>query len=125
MQHNNNKDLGKLGENIALEYLLQQQYIIHKQNWRFGKAEADIIAFDPIEKCLVFVEVKTRKNTIFGYPEDSVGQKKQTLLFELASEYMHQIDYEQEIRFDIISIIIRDGKNKEIIHYKDAFFSNW
>lgn len=124
MQHNN-KNLGILGEQIASDYLINNQYTIYTKNWRFGRAEADIIAFDCTNQCLVFVEVKTRKSIIFGYPDESIGQKKQTLLYELASEYMHHINYEQEFRFDIISIIIEDDKNKKIMHYKDAFFPNW
>ena len=123
--HNQNKILGNLGENIAQDYLLENQYIIYAKNWRYGRAEADIIALDSQAQCLVFIEVKTRKNVVFGYPEDSVTIKKQQLLFELAGEYMHIHHYEQEFRFDIISIIVGQHKNNQIKHYKDAFFPNW
>ncbi|MBN2172687.1 MAG: YraN family protein [Bacteroidales bacterium] len=115
-QHN---ELGKIGENIAFQYLLGKGYEIVERNWRFGKDEIDIIA--RYENRLVIIEVKTRSTDFFGDPEDSVGDKKQQFLIRAADEYVNQKDIDQEVRFDIISIIIEQNKHT-VRHIEDAFY---
>ncbi len=117
----NHNDLGSLGEQLAQEYLQDLNYTLVAQNWQWGKAEVDIIAYD--QEALVFVEVKTRQKATFGPPELAVTPKKQQLLYDLATEYMYQIEHEQEFRFDVIAIIIEP--NVAIQHFPDAFFPNW
>jgi putative endonuclease len=118
----NHNDLGNWGEEAAITYLEAQGYKILERNWRWGKSEIDIIASDP-DGVLTFHEIKTRKNNTFGNPEQAVGLKKQKMMLEAAGEYMYQINYEHEIRFDIIAIITEP--NFELMHFKDAFFSSW
>lgn len=120
-----NKALGKWGEKVAKAYLVSQGHEIREINWRFGRAEADIITFLPIDQILVFVEVKARKHNTFGEPEDFVTDKKQRLLYELATEYMYRQGYEGEIRFDIVSIVGEEEKGHSLRHYADAFFPSW
>jgi putative endonuclease len=120
-----NKHLGIWGENLAKLHLIALGYDIKALNWRFGHAEADIIAYDTAAKALVFVEVKTRRNAAFGAPDEAVSNRKQQLLYDLAGEYMHQQKYEQEIRFDIIAIVGTTEQNAQLQHYKDAFFPTW
>lgn len=117
----NHNDLGTLGESLAQQYLQELGYTIVAQNWHWGKAEVDIIAYD--REILVFVEVKTRQQATFGPPELAVTPKKQQLLYELATEYMYQVEHEQEFRFDVIAIVIKPKLN--IQHFPDAFFPNW
>ena len=114
--------LGQRGEDLAVIYLKKKGYQILERNWRFSKAEIDIIAKDG--EILVFVEVKTRSTAIFGEPEESITSKKEDLISDAAAVYMDTIDHDWEIRFDIISIILTD-EGHSIKHFKDAFFSEW
>jgi len=114
-------ELGKRGELIARTFLQKKGYKLLETNWTIGKAEVDII----VQKrgVIIFVEVKTRQNQVFGYPEDSVTQKKQDLMMEAAVFYTRDIEHEGEIRFDIIAITIEP--DMEIRHFRDAFFPAW
>jgi len=116
-QHN---EIGKIGEELAIAHLCQQGWEILATNWRFKRAEIDIIAMDG--NTLVFVEVKTRSTTYFGTPEQFVNAKKKLFLAKAASAYMEEIGHDWEIRFDIISVLLPCGKEQEIKHFKDAFF---
>ncbi len=114
-QHN---DLGKKGEELAIEYLQEKGYSIIEKNYRFKKAEVDIIAKK--DTILVVVEVKTRSTNYFGNPQDFVNPKKIKLLVFAIDNYVLEKDLDVEIRFDIIAVL----KNKEdykIDHIKDAF----
>ena len=112
------------------EFLLKKGYQILACNWRFKKAEIDIIAKE--EDVLVFIEVKTRSDDYMGRPAEFVTTQKEELLADAASVYMEQIHHEWEIRFDVIGIIIRPSQASngpqeiiEIEHFKDAFFPGW
>ncbi|HHH52756.1 MAG TPA: YraN family protein [Bacteroidetes bacterium] len=119
MSHN--LTIGKKGEEIAVEFLVEKGYLILERNWRFKKAEIDIIAKDK-DGTLVFVEVKTRSYTYFGEPEAFVNDKKKSLMLDTASEYMRTIDYDWAIRFDIIGIVIEKEGSPKVSHFEDAFF---
>lgn len=112
--------LGKWGEDEAARYLVAQQYEILERNWRYSRAEIDIIARK--QEQLVFVEVKYRQNSAFGQPEVFVNQRKQQLLAEAAAVYCEQNAYEGELRFDVISITGNPKTTYRIRHLEDAFF---
>lgn len=113
-------ELGNKGELHAKEYILSLGYKILESNWRFSRAEIDLIAMDGED--LVFIEVKTRSNNYFGNPEDFVGNKKKRLIMDAAANYMERIGYEWTVRFDIVALVVeRDTFRLE--HFKDAFFS--
>ena len=116
------KITGKKGELAAREFLEKNNYEILDTNWRFKKAEIDIIARDLDEDILVFFEVKTRTYDYFGDPADFVTERKKHLMLDAASQYMKKINYDWAIRFDIIGILWKDDNNVTIRHYKDAFF---
>lgn len=115
-EHN---ELGAKGEILAIDFLERKGLSILEINWRFGKAEVDIIARD--KDTLVIVEVKTRKTGQFGTPEESVGHAKQELLAVAVEEYLERRNLDLEVRFDIISVIFR-GDQPKVYHIEDAFF---
>ena len=115
-----NKEIGIKGENLATDFLISKGYEILERNWRFKKAEIDIIAKH--KGILIFVEVKTRSYSYYGEPESFVDNKKKRLIADAASQYMQRINYDWAIRFDIIGILIEDGKKPVIAHFEDAFF---
>ena len=113
-------EIGEKGEELAANLLKEKAYELLERNWRYSRAEIDIIAKK--EGVLVFVEVKTRTNISFGRPEQFITAKKKKLLVEAASVYMDLVEHDWEIRFDVISVILREGASPEIHHFKDAFF---
>ncbi len=112
-------ELGVLGEEKAVNYLLQKKYKILDRNWRRKRKELDIIALD--KGFLVFIEVKTRKFGSLENPKDAVTKKKQKFIIEGANAYIEIKNLENEVRLDIISVIIK-GKNQIIEHIEDAFY---
>ena len=115
---NNNLDFGKLGEDLAVNYLINKGYQILERNWRSGHKEIDIIALDG--DTLVAVEVKTRKSNTYGEPDIAVGAMKQKMLIWAADAYVRYKNLDVEVRFDIISIVITDT-GEHIEHIEDAF----
>ncbi len=113
--------LGKHGEAIAKEYLVKKGYEIVKENFRFQRAETDIIVKDEAKKLLVFVEVKTRRNKKFGEPEEAVTEQKMQQLVKSAEGFLMKTEgYEDyDRRFDIVAII-SDGKKDIINHIENA-----
>lgn len=111
-------ELGKEGEKIAVDYLVKKGYKILEKNWRYQKAEVDIIA--EYKNTLAIVEVKTRTNSYFGNPQDFINPKKIKLLVSAANEYVISKNLEVDVRFDIVAIIT-NKKVTEIEHLKNAF----
>lgn len=112
-------ELGQNGEKIAIEYLRKKGYNILETNWRFGSDEIDIIAKD--KDFLVIIEVKTRSTNVFGEPEIAVTKQKQKFLIRAAQNYIIKNNINEETRFDIIAIVINQGK-VNIHHIEDAFY---
>jgi putative endonuclease len=119
-EHN---ELGKKGEDLAAEYLLQNDYKILERNWIFQKAEIDIIAKK--NQFLAVIEVKTRSSLDYGSPQDFVKPKKIQLLIKAVNAYINdrEKDFEDdlEIRFDIIAIH-KTEETFAIEHLTDAFY---
>ncbi len=113
-------ETGKKGEEIATRLLHDKGYRILATNYRYRRAEIDIIAKK--EDTLVFVEVKTRKNLSYGHPSLFITPRKETLIIEAAGVYMDEHDHDGPIRFDIIAISIEKDQTPIIDHYEDAFF---
>jgi putative endonuclease len=114
-EHN---ELGKKGEKLAIDFLIKNKYKILEKNYRYLKAEVDIIAQK--ENILAVVEVKTRATDYFGDPQDSVTLKKIKLLLTAVDYYVVEKDLDVEVRFDIIAIVHKNN-NTKIEHLKDAF----
>ncbi|MDW7695095.1 YraN family protein [Flammeovirgaceae bacterium SG7u.111] len=114
-----NQKLGDKGENLAAKYLAEKGYEVLYRNYRYKKAEIDIIATNGT--LLVFVEVKTRSGTGFGFPEAAITPKKVEMM-QLAAEYFMEEEQLPEnflLRFDVVSIVVR-GEKYEIEHIEDA-----
>ena len=115
-QHN---ELGTKGEQLAVDFLISHGYSILERNYRFDKAEVDIIA--KLGDILAIIEVKTRSSLDFGNPQDFVKPKQIQRLVKAVDEYVIANGLEVEVRFDIIAII---SKNKDfrIEHLENAFY---
>lgn len=106
--------VGKLGEDRARKYLIQNGYKILESNYfcRFG--EIDIIAMD--KNCLVFVEVKTRTNDKYGNPENAVNYWKKKHMELTARNY---IDHKRMgnfiARFDVVEVFMKNADNNFIV----------
>ena len=111
-------DFGNLGEELAVKYLTGKGYRILERNWHNIHKEIDIIAKDGEE--LVIVEVKARQTDEYGAPDIAVTKKKQQMLIAAANAYIFKKRLDVETRFDIISIVFKDGQ-PVIEHIEDAF----
>ena len=114
-------EIGQLGESLALQLLERKGYEILETNWRFSRAEIDIVAMDG--DILVFVEVKTRSYDYFGKPDAFITDHKRKLLLDAAAMYMQEIQHDWEIRFDVISVLLEENREPFLQHFEDAFFA--
>src|SRR5688572_13201786 len=103
-------DTGKLGEQLATEWLKNNSFTILHTNWRHKNWEVDMIATR--ENVLHFIEVKTRRTLLYGYPEDSVSRNKIYYLTGAAEEYLYIYPQWNRIQFDILSITIMKQKTE-------------
>ena len=112
-------DLGVKGEELAVRMLMKKGYAILERNYRYQRAEIDIIAEE--REQLVIVEVKTRNSDYFGDPQSFVTATKIKHLVRAADHYITENQIQKEVRFDIVAVLL----NKEVIkieHYTDAFY---
>lgn len=115
-QHN---ELGKKGEQLAVDFLLENKYEIIERNYRFDRAEVDVIA--KLNNVLAIIEVKTRSSTDFGNPQDFVKPKQIKRLVKAVDEYVTVNSMDVEVRFDIIAIV-KEGNDFKIEHLENAFY---
>ena len=95
--------IGKWGENVAAEYLLNRGWTIIARNLRTPFGELDLIAGKA--DVLVFFEVKTRTNNAFGLPEEAITPAKATHLLESSQFFLQQHpELEGDWRVDVIAI---------------------
>lgn len=112
------QETGSWGEEVAVTHLTEGGYTILERNWRSGRAEIDIIA--KTKHTLVFLEVKVRRNSAYGYPETFVSAQQVFRVKTAASQYQFEKNYDGFIRFDIVSIL-GSPKQYEVLHLEDAF----
>jgi putative endonuclease len=112
-------ELGIKGEQQAVDYLLKHNYVILERNYRFQKAEVDIIAQKG--DILAVVEVKTRSTVDFGNPQDFVKPKQIKNLVKAVDAYVAENELDLEVRFDIIALV-KEGKGFQIEHLENAFY---
>lgn len=112
-------ELGKIGEQLAVDYLSRNGFTILERNFIYDKAELDIIARK--ENKIIVVEVKTRNSAFFGDPQDFVTKAKIKLMVKAANEYLITNNIEMEVRFDIIAIL-KNQHIEKIEHFESAFY---
>lgn len=113
-----NTTLGQQGEKVAEDYLVKQGYELLHRNYRFKRAEVDLVLKK--DQFLVLVEVKTRTSRQYGYPEEAVSGRKQEMLFLAADALVEDLNWQQDVRFDIVSIFWHH-QTPDILHIEDAF----
>jgi putative endonuclease len=113
----NNRELGKIGEDIATSYLQDLGYEILGRNWRFKRVELDIVAQK--DSTIVFCEVKTRRSTSHGIPSDAITPIKLQHIRTAALHWLSKNQsWHQGLRIDAISVIYLDGRSTTITHIK-------
>ncbi|WP_267403656.1 MULTISPECIES: YraN family protein [unclassified Chryseobacterium] len=115
-QHN---DFGKKAEDLAVDYLKKNGYKILVRNFRFQKAEIDIIAEK--DNFIIVAEVKARSTDVFILPQEAVTKTKIRLIVSAANHYLEEFNRNEEVRFDIISVLPDEKGNLVIEHIPDAF----
>ena len=111
-------ELGKWGEDLAADYLQRKGYTIIERDWKSGRRDLDIVAKNG--DVIVFVEVKTRCNSLYGQPEEAVDYRKLQSLQQAINHYIKFRHISQEVRFDIISIVGTIGSEPDIQHIQDV-----
>lgn len=112
--------LGAWGEDQAVDYLRKQKLKIVERNFRTPVGEIDIIAKN--KSSLVFIEVKTRRGTAFGTPQEAVGQRKQRQIVRTAQWYLQNNSNDKlQPRFDVVAILCQSDGAVQITHLPDAF----
>ena len=111
-------ELGRWGEDLATAYLEQKGYTIMERDWKSGRRDIDIIAREG--NTVVFVEVKTRRSSVFGEPEEAIDFHKLQNLQQAINHYVKYNHIRQPIRFDIISIVGTTDKTPDIRHIQDV-----
>jgi putative endonuclease len=115
---NHNQQIGKFGESLAKDYLLKHGYKIIAENVKISYHEIDIISY--IKGIYVFIEVKTRTNSTFGFAEEAISAKKINNLKKAISHYLYQKKLSTaNVRLDFISIDINSEKMAKIKHFKN------
>jgi putative endonuclease len=115
-QHN---ELGKLGEQLAADYLAAKGYQIIVRNYVFQKAEIDIIA--KRDHTMICIEVKTRNSDFFGDPQEFVTPSKIKLLVKAMDNFIIENDIDLETRFDIVAVL-KNKTSEQVTHYENAFY---
>lgn len=107
---------GTYGENLAADFLKAKGFEVVARNYRYGRAEIDLIVRRG--NWLIFVEVKTRSSIAYGFPEEFVDETQARHIFFAAEHYVFANDWQGHIRFDIVSV--RLTLPPEIVHFEDA-----
>ncbi len=116
-EHN---DSGILAEQLAADWLVGKGYEFVEKNYRHKHAEIDLIM--KVKGLLVFVEVKFRSGTGFGFAEEFVDGTKKKLVVKAADQYLYEKDWHKDIRFDIVAVYKDRSGNLNFKQFEDAFY---
>ena len=117
-EHN---DFGKLAEDMAAEFLVRKNYRILARNFRYQKAEIDIVAeFNGI---IVVTEVKARSYNTLIEPQEAVTKKKIKSIVMCSDFFMNERKIDKEVRFDIITVLPDEQGVLQLNYIEDAFQS--
>jgi putative endonuclease len=119
---NGNKETGELGEEIAANFLIARGFRILERNFRCKGGEVDIIARDPGDKSLAFIEVKTRRGHSYGVPQLAVTPFKQRQISKAALTWLGKNSlHDTNARFDVIAILLHTDSQHAVDHIRNAF----
>ena len=118
-------EIGRRGEDVAVAHLEAKGYRVLDRNYRFGREEIDVVAFEPTPNddggMIVFVEVKARSGDGYGAPEAAVDQAKQKAIRRVAEAYLHERRLiPSPTRFDVVAVRFGRGE-AEVTHFENAF----
>jgi len=118
-------DLGKRGEDLAAAYLRKLGYRIIARREKVLRGDLDIIALD--DRTVVFVEVRTRSDTLHGHPADTIDRRKQRRIATLANAYIRRHRLEDcRVRIDVVTVTLAGADGQpDVEHFQDAFESPW
>lgn len=117
-----NKGTGELGEEIAVNFLIARGYKILERNFRCKGGEVDIIARDPGDKSLVFIEVKARRGLTYGVPQLAVTPFKQRQISKAALTWLSKNRlHDTNARFDVVAILLHTDGAHAVEQIKNAF----
>lgn len=113
-------ELGRRGEDVAVEYLQGRGLVVLDRNWRCRDGEIDVVASVP--GWLVVCEIKTRSGTRYGQPAEAVTPLKASRIRAVTRAWLaaHTTDWCQ-IRFDVVAVLIRPGEPVTLQHFESAF----
>lgn len=119
---------GSRGEEVAARYLENRGWRVLDRNYRYERAEIDLVCFAPAGDDdapggeIVVVEVKARTGLGFGRPEEAVTPEKQRHVARATAAYLHERQLENApVRFDVVSVLLKPGREPEVEHFRDAF----
>ncbi len=112
-------DLGKKGEELAAEWLKAKGFAILRRNWRHGRYEIDVIASRA--KILHIIEVKSRRSSSYGRPEESVSRQKFQNLMLGAAGWLVKYPHHQRLQYDVLAIDFRKGAEPELAFFEDVY----
>lgn len=115
----NTREKGASSEAMAAAFLEKNGYQILERNWFHHHYEIDIIAQK--DGIIAIVEVRSLSYNSFQEPYQTVNRNKQRLIIAAANAYIRKFNINDEVRFDIISIISGRGEPK-IEHIESAFY---
>ncbi|WP_305733476.1 YraN family protein [Trichlorobacter ammonificans] len=117
-----NRETGRLGEEIATAFLTARGYRILERNFRCKGGEVDIVARAPGSGCLVFAEVKARRGVQFGLPQQAVTPFKQRQLSKAALTWLAQNRQQgRDARFDVVAVLLSPDGNHRVEQIENAF----
>ncbi|MEJ2860565.1 YraN family protein [Actinomycetospora flava] len=118
------RTLGRRGEELAAEHLAARGLTVLDRNWRCRDGELDLLAVDG--DVLVVAEVKTRSGTGFGLPAEAVTWSKAARIRRLAQRWLAERHAAggagfDEVRFDVLAVLVTPGAAPQVEHYEGAF----
>lgn len=117
-----NRSTGALGEEIAANFLISRGCRILERNFRCKGGEVDIIAREAGSGCLLFVEVKARRDLSYGVPQLAVTPFKQRQISKAALTWLGRSGlHDHQARFDVIAILLADSGRHKVEHIMNAF----
>jgi putative endonuclease len=112
-------DFGRNGEDMAVEWLTAKGYTILHRNWRHGRYEVDIIA--TLNGVYHFIEVKSGKDSNFGYPEERVNRRKMQNMMKAAAAWLHHVPGSKQVQYNVLAITIRNDEPPEYFLFEDVY----